>query len=285
MHEDDHFLDPATIDKIICAEFPSREADPELHSIITAAMVHGPCGDENPSCPCMSRRAGETIKCNKGFPKTFQQETTMQGNGFPLYRRREGVGDGPTIQLPSNCNIEVTLDNNWVVPYNPYLSKNFQEHINIEVCGGVQAVKYINGYVYKGEGSVTLHVAQNPDEIGTYLTARYIVSVKAAWGLFAFPIHQERPTVYRLPVHLPNQQQVTWHEGATIAEVQDAMQISVSKLIDFFRYNTDHPEEPACLYQNFPQTHVFVEREQNWKLRGRQFAIGRLYHVNPISGE
>jgi hypothetical protein len=113
-------------------------------------------------------------------------------------------------------------------------------------------MKYIHGYVYKGGGSVTLHFAQNPDKIGTFLTARYIGSVQAAWGLFTFLNQQERPKVYRLLVHLPNQQQVTWPEGATIAEVQDAMQISVNKLIDFFCCNADHPEEPACLYQNSP---------------------------------
>jgi hypothetical protein len=179
----------------------------------------------------------------------------------------------------------VTLDNNWVVPYNPYLPKKYQAHINVGVCGGVQAVKYIHGYVYKGEGSVTLHVAQNPDEIGTYLTAWYIGSVQAAWGLFAFPIHQERQTVYRLPAHLPNKQQVTWQKGATFAEVQDAMRISVSKLIDIFCYNTDYPEESACLYQNFPQNYVFVEQERKWELRERQFAIGRMYHADSISGE
>jgi hypothetical protein len=57
LHKDDHLLDPATIDEIICAKFPRRQADPELHSIITAAMVHSPCGDEYLSCLCMSRQA------------------------------------------------------------------------------------------------------------------------------------------------------------------------------------------------------------------------------------
>ncbi len=47
----------------------------------------------------------------------------MQANGFLLYYRREGVGDGPTRPLPSNCNIKIILDNIWVEPYNPYLSK------------------------------------------------------------------------------------------------------------------------------------------------------------------
>ncbi len=63
------------------------------------------------------------------------------------------------------------------------------------------------------------------------------------------------------------------------------MWISVYKFIDFFYYNTDHPEEPAYLYRNFHQNPVFVDREQKWKLRERQFAIGKMYHVNPISGK
>ncbi len=88
LHEDDHFLNPATIDEIIYAVFQGREADLELHSIITAAMVHGPCGAENQECPCMTRRVGEASKCSKGFPKAFHEETTMQANGFPLYQRR-----------------------------------------------------------------------------------------------------------------------------------------------------------------------------------------------------
>jgi hypothetical protein len=195
---------------------------------------------------------GEAKKCNKGFPKAFCKETAMQSNSFLLYRRRLGVDDKPTLRLLLNHNIEVTLDKHWVVPYNSYLYKNYQAHINVEVCGGVQAVKYIHSYVYKGKGSVTLHVTQNPDKIWTYLAARYIWSVQAAWGLFAFPIHQEKPTVYQLPVHLPNEQLVPWRETATIAQVQEAMRVSVSKLIDFFCYNAEHPEEPSCLYEKFP---------------------------------
>jgi hypothetical protein len=41
---------------------------------------------------------------------------------------------------------------------------------------------------------------------------------------------------------------VTWREGVTIAEVQGAMQICVSKLINLFYYKTDFPENhPACI--------------------------------------
>ncbi len=143
----------------------------------------------------------------------------MQANGFSLYQSCKGIGDGPTIQHSSNHNNEVTLNNNWVVLCNSYLSKKYPAHINVEVYGSVRAVKYIHGYVCKGEGSVTLHVAQNPNEIGTYLTAWYIESLQAAWGLFAFSIHHKKPTVYRLPVHLPKKHQVNWREGTSITDI------------------------------------------------------------------
>ncbi len=89
----------------------------------------------------------------------------------------------------------------------------------------------------------------NPDELGTYLTAQYIGPVQAAWGIFAFPIHQELPTVYRLYVHLPDEQQITWREGASIEELQEAMRLSISKLTSFFSYNAENPAEEDNLYE------------------------------------
>ena len=63
------------VDSIISAELPQ---DPEkveegkkdearrLQSIIITNMIHGPCGDINPSCVCMKDK-----KCSKNFPKKF----------------------------------------------------------------------------------------------------------------------------------------------------------------------------------------------------------------------
>ncbi len=59
--------------------------------------------------------------------------------------------------------------------------------------GGDLAVKHIHRYIYKGNGSITLHIALNAGVFGTYLTALYIGPVPTPWGLFAFSIHQEKP--------------------------------------------------------------------------------------------
>ncbi len=98
------------------------------------------------------------------------------------------------------------MTNNWVVPYNPYLSKKYNAHINVEVCASVQAIKYINKYIYKGSDQTTLKTTrqgQNEnDEIAKYLNGRYISPVEAAYRLFEFPMHEESPAVTPLAIHL-----------------------------------------------------------------------------------
>lgn len=54
----------AEIDKIICAEIPNRRIDPLGYHLVTQHMIHGPCGSDRPSSPCMARG-----KCTRHFPK------------------------------------------------------------------------------------------------------------------------------------------------------------------------------------------------------------------------
>ena len=39
-------------DKLVCAELPDP-ADTQLYGTITTWGLHGPCGPQNPNCPCM----------------------------------------------------------------------------------------------------------------------------------------------------------------------------------------------------------------------------------------
>ncbi|WVZ67191.1 hypothetical protein U9M48_016306 [Paspalum notatum var. saurae] len=70
------------------------------------------------------------------------------------------------------------LDNRWVVPYNPYLLRLFNCHINVEACDSIKAVKYLFKYIYKGHdrASVVVRDANKADgdidEIKQYRDAR-----------------------------------------------------------------------------------------------------------------
>ena len=139
-------------DKLVCAEIPDRDLDPELYETVTKCMMHGPC-NVNKKLPCIG---GPNKECTKKFPKHFILNTCANEDGFPSYRRRN---DGKRVTVKG-----VELDNRFVVPYNPDLSKKYNAHINLEICNSVKAVKYIYKYVYKGHDRACIEINKN-DEI------------------------------------------------------------------------------------------------------------------------
>ncbi|XP_076945184.1 uncharacterized protein LOC143616151 [Bidens hawaiensis] len=76
-------LQEENIDKFISAEIPDKKEDPELYSLVSDHMMHGPCGDTHPKCSCMVDNSW-----SKNFPKKLQNEMSIDSNGFPVYRRR-----------------------------------------------------------------------------------------------------------------------------------------------------------------------------------------------------
>ncbi|XP_035221887.1 uncharacterized protein LOC118194792 [Stegodyphus dumicola] len=177
--EEDKIRDAECIDSLVCAELPDATRHPELHNIVKSSMIHGPCGELNRNSPCMSDGV-----CSKGFPKPFQAETKENVNGYPLYRRRD---DGNFIVIKGHA-----IDNRWVVPYNPYLSKKYNAHINVEVCSSIKSVKYLFKYVYKGHDAAKVVLEESGDrtlmwdEIKCFLNARYVSAPEAAWRLYVW---------------------------------------------------------------------------------------------------
>ena len=200
--EEDKLHNADDIDRLICAEIPDQNEEPELYEIVKSCMMHGPCGPFNPDCICMDRG-----KCTKNFPKEFTPNTIADVNGYPKYRRRD---NGRTINVRN-----VELDNRWVVPYNPWLSKKYNAHINVEVCMTVRAVKYLYKYIYKGHDCASIEINEriDHDEIKTFLDARYVSAPEALWRLFEYDMHDQSHHVERLPVHLPEYQTVFFQAG------------------------------------------------------------------------
>jgi hypothetical protein len=128
---------PTTIDSYISAEIPDYIVDPLGYALVEEFMVHGPCGEYNPNSPCMKNG-----KCSKHYPKKYNEETTIDGFGFPVYRRR--ANDRYIIKNG------IRLDNKWIVPYNMALLKKFQAHINVEWCNKTNLLKYLFKYLAKG---------------------------------------------------------------------------------------------------------------------------------------
>jgi hypothetical protein len=123
--------------RFISAEILDKEIGPIGYTVVQNYMIHGPCGELNRNLVCM-----EGNKCTKHFPKRFNPETTIDEEGFPVYRRCD---DGKHIKKG-----KVEVDNRFIVPYNKDLLVKFDAHINVEWCNMSRSVKYLFKYIHKG---------------------------------------------------------------------------------------------------------------------------------------
>ncbi|XP_074292996.1 uncharacterized protein LOC141619874 [Silene latifolia] len=119
LHREDKFPTAADVDKIISAEIPDPTKDPVLQSVVCEYMLHGSCGKAKPSSPCM---VGD--KCSKYYPKPCTERITIDGDGYPIYKRRK---KGFTV-----IKVDVPLGNDFVIPYNSQLLLKYRAHINVE---------------------------------------------------------------------------------------------------------------------------------------------------------
>ena len=246
LHEEDK-IRPEEYDDFVCAEIPDQETEPELFNLVTKNMIHGPCGEHNPSAPCM-----QDGKCTKGFPKSFLQDTVRSQNGYPLYRRRTPEDGGKTANIYVRGQRKyVTVDNRWVVPYNKQLLLYLKGHTNVELCSSVEAIKYVIKYIAKGHDMAVFSLEQ--DEIKQYQTARYLGPVEACWRIFAFKMHDRYPFVERLAVHLENQQQVYFNlENIEQRAATPAPRTSLTSFFDLCRNGDDDEVAKGLLYCEMP---------------------------------
>ncbi|TMS38388.1 hypothetical protein L596_005125 [Steinernema carpocapsae] len=215
--DDEHkFRTGADVDSVVCAELPYPATEPRLYSIVKSSMMHGPCGTSYRHMQCMQKHGD---RCDKDFPKPYSEETVLEEDQKPRYRRRESA--------PHFVNEHgERRDSRWVVGYNPYLTLKYNAHVNVEVCTGIKCVKYLFKYVYKGMDKASLFICetgaveneqQNPDvlnhdEVQNYADARYVGPAEACWRLLGYPMQETSHNVERLAIHLEGEQNIMFDE-------------------------------------------------------------------------
>ncbi|XP_076883266.1 uncharacterized protein LOC143531982 [Bidens hawaiensis] len=262
------------------AEIPDKNEDPELYSLVSDHMMHGPCGVTHPQCTCMVDN-----ECSKNFPKKLQNETFIDSNGFPVYRRRD-LGN---VVVKSGVN----LDNRHVVPYNKKLLKKYQAHINVERCNQEGSIKYLFKYINKGPDRATISLVQNNaanqdenvDEVKAFYDCRFLSACEAAWRIFAFDVHYRFPPVTRLPFHLPGQQTVVFADDDDIEDVLNKPTVGSSRFTGWMECNQKYDLAQTLTYAEFPTKFVWKQDARVWELRKRGFSIGRIHHVPPAFNE
>ena len=278
---------PAFIDKHISAEIPDPCIDPLGYALVAEHMMHGPCGRGHETCPCMKNN-----KCSKKFPKKHHQQTTVDENGFAVYKR------------PANAlYIEkgtTRLDNAWVVPHNMFFLKKYQAHINVEWCNKGIFIKYLFKYVTKGPDRGKVYIerirsgqpapyddqTKTRNEVKEYLDCRYICEQDACWRIFGFDIHRHYPPVERLPVHLPDDNCIVYDTHADLTKIASLEFLRRTMLTEWFVANQNSPLGKDLTYCEFPSRYTWDSSSRSWNARQRGGGkIGRLYYVHPSVGE
>ena len=118
------------VDKFVVAEMPNPQLFPNLFRAVTSFNTH--------KCQPGRCKADPNSECARGFPKAYTKETDVMTDLYPLYRRR----NDELTEFEGH-----TIDNRFVVPYNPKLTMRHQSHINVEVCSSINSVKYFDKYI------------------------------------------------------------------------------------------------------------------------------------------
>ncbi|CAN1310135.1 ATP-dependent DNA helicase PIF1 [Linum perenne] len=250
------------IDQIISAQLPNPTEDPIGYASVTKFMIHGPCGIDNPKSPCMVDG-----KCKKKYPKAYNTETISDRHGYTLYKREK-------TKITVNKSGKF-LDNRYIVPYNRHLIIKYQAHIN-----------YLFKYITKGPDRQTV-VAETTslDEIAQYLDCRSISSYEAIWRLFEYPIHERKPNVVRLSIHMPLSQSITYQGSQTIRSIVGRPGITNTMLTQWFVLNQRDPSARKYTYDKIPNAYVWSTQLDDWSPRKQGFAVGRIPSVPAASGD
>ncbi|XP_076067755.1 uncharacterized protein LOC143040562 [Oratosquilla oratoria] len=114
---------------------------------------------------------------------------------------------------------------------------------------------------------------------------RYVSPPEAFWRLSEYKMYGLSHTVYRLALHLPDQQQVYYKPGeqrqaAARAEGQD------TQLTAWFKLNQSDVDARAHLYTDIPEYYVFNNQSNTWTRRQRHRQIvTRMYSASPRNAE
>jgi hypothetical protein len=279
MDDADKPRDPEDVDHVVSAEIPDETvgtgAPSELHQLVLKHMIHGPCSNRNPDCVCMVKE-GTVRRCSKNFPKDLRETTMLADTTYPAYRRRspEQGGNTGTVRVRGQA---MTVENDFVVPYNPYLLLKYRAHINVEVVASIEAVKYLYKYITKGTDRVMvrftdgqMHEIRNPNEVEHYQNTRYLSASEALSRIYDYAIVHKYPPVELLDVHLEDEQGVffTEHTAETVADRGPPR----TKLTEYFDLNLRDAAARDILYPDIYR-HYTWDKAKRWKPRLRTMHI------------
>ena len=274
------------IDRIISAELPDKEKDPEAYALVEQHMMHDPCGKDRKTSPCM-----EEGVCSKKFPRGYVTHTQINDSGYVLYRLRN------TERFVYKGDIK--LDSQYVVPHNIQILKKYKAHVNVEWCNKSSAIKYLFKYITKGVDRATFKLQPNAEqstllerekekprnEINEFVEGRYLSACESTWRIFKFDIHHNTPAVQKLPVHLPGEHTAIFDEDEDLEDVETRYLHGRTMLTEWFEMNRLYEEVRKLKYIEMLTMFVWDNSQKIYTKRKQKRTIGRIVNISPAAGD
>jgi hypothetical protein len=155
--------------------------------------------------------------------------------------------------------------------------------------------KYLFKYITKGFDSARIEIQRNLstgassnepiNEINNFLECCCVTPNDGSWRLLQFDIHDTYPSVERLPVHLPFQNNVIFTEDDDLEEVIENPRNVRTKLISWLKINSTSLDAINYTYIEFPEHFTWHADGKSWNTRrGKHNKISRTTHVSPTQG-
>jgi len=157
------------------------------------------------------------------------------------------------------------MDNDNVVPYNPYLLMRYQAHVNKKYCNKSNSIKYLFKYVNKGHDRAIMKIGNgtsnneekmNVEEIKNYYDCRYLSPCEAVWRTFGFDIHHKWSTVQRLSFHFPKQQPILFKDDDNLDQLLEKNESMKTMFLAWFEANQKYVDGRNLTYAEFPSKFV-----------------------------
>ncbi|CAG8729358.1 15935_t:CDS:2 [Acaulospora morrowiae] len=131
-------------------------------------------------------------------------------------------------------------------------------------------------------GNSTEQKINGIDEIRLYIDAQYISASEASWKIFHYRLHDEKPDIQRLQVHLPDQQMVVFSDNEPLQEVLQLNNIHKTMLTEWFTANTIYPEARELTYNDILAQARHEARDYTLELSAEYLQNKALHHIQSI---
>ncbi|KAJ1701662.1 hypothetical protein LUZ63_001441 [Rhynchospora breviuscula] len=137
----------------------------------------------------------------------------------------------------------------------------------------------------RSPGEAQAHQETVIDEVLNYLNCRYLTAPEAIWRLFQYDIHYSYPTVERLPIHLPFENNIIFRDSEPLSQVINNPASQRTKLTAWFDLNTTNPAARQLTYPEVTRFFMWLQPEKKWKIREQGYRLAHVHFVQPSAGD